>query len=68
MEAGQALISRGVDKKAVVHIYNGMLLDCKKEGNLTFCDSMDAPGEYYAKWNKPVRKGKCHMISLICGI
>ena len=49
LETAQVPISRGVDKKAVVHIYNGMLLDCKKEGNLTFCDSMDAPGEYYAK-------------------
>ena len=26
----------------------------KKEGSLTFCDSMDGPGEYYAKRNKPV--------------
>ena len=28
----------------------------KKEGNLTFCNSMDGPGEYYVKWNKPVRE------------
>ena len=28
----------------------------KKEGNLTFYDIMDRPGEYYAKWNKPVRE------------
>ena len=27
---------------------------CKKEGNLTPCDSVDGPGECYAKWNKPV--------------
>ena len=26
----------------------------KKEGNLAFCDSMDGPGEYYAKQNKPL--------------
>ena len=24
-----------------------------KERTPTFCDSMDGPGEYYAKWNKP---------------
>ena len=48
-------ISRWVDKKPVVHLHNGILLDHKKEGNLTFCDSMDGPGEYYAQWNKPVR-------------
>ena len=26
----------------------------KKERILTFCDSMDGVGDYYAKWNKPV--------------
>ena len=28
-------------KKAVFHLYNGILLGCKKEGYLSFCDSMD---------------------------
>ena len=28
----------------------------KKEGNLTLCDSMDGPGEHYAKLNEPVRE------------
>ena len=35
----------------------------KKKGNLTFCDGMDGPVEYYAKWNKPSEKDKyyrCH--------
>ena len=27
----------------------GYLLDCKKEGDFTLCDSMDGPGEHYAK-------------------
>ena len=27
-----------------------------KEENFTFCDSMDGPGEHYAKQNKPVRE------------
>ena len=35
--------------KAVAHLHNGILLGCKKEGYLTFSDSMDGPGEYYAK-------------------
>ena len=30
-------------------------LSIKKE-NFTFWDSMDGPGEHYAKWNKPVRE------------
>ena len=37
-------------------IYTAILHSCKKEGNLTFCDNMDGPGEYHAKWNKPVRE------------
>ena len=31
-------------------------LAIKKEENLTFCDSMDGPGEYFDKCNKPVRE------------
>ena len=28
----------------------------KKKENFTHCNSMDGPGEYYTKSNKPVRK------------
>ena len=35
-------------KKTVVNLYNGILLSLKKV-NLTVCDSMHRPGEYYAK-------------------
>ena len=28
-------------QKAVVQLYDGILLSLKKEGNLTICDSMD---------------------------
>ena len=28
----------------------------KKKNIFTLCNSMDGPGEYYAKWNKPVRE------------
>ena len=28
----------------------------KKEESFTLCNSMDGPGEHYAKWNKPVRE------------
>ena len=52
--AAQVPISRWVDIKAVVHLHNGIVLGRRKEGNLTFWDSMDGPGEYYAMWNKPV--------------
>ena len=53
--ADQVPISRWVDKKAVVHLHNGILLGNKIE-IFTFCNTMDGPGEQYAKWNKSVRK------------
>ena len=43
-------------KKAVVHLHKGILLSWKNEENLTFCNRMDGPGEYYAVWNRPVRE------------
>ena len=30
--------------------------DIEKEEIFTLCDSMDGPGEHYAKWNKPGRE------------
>ena len=39
-----------------MHLHSGILLGHRKEENLTFWDSMNWPGEYYAKWNKPVRE------------
>ena len=57
LEATQVPI-RWVDK---IVVYLNNLIQCsfkkkKKEGNLSFCNSMDWPGDYYAKWNKPVRE------------
>ena len=37
-------------KERAVYIYTmEYYLTLKKEGNLTFCNCMDAPGEHYAK-------------------
>ena len=36
--------------------HNGNLLVHKKEENFTLYDSMDEPGEHYAKWSKPIRE------------
>ena len=41
-----------MDQKTVIHLHNGILHIRRKEGDPTFCDSMDGTGEYYAKWNK----------------
>ena len=55
MEAVQVSICRWVNKTTMGHLQNG-LLGCKKEKSFTLCDSMDGPGEHYAKWNKPFRE------------
>ena len=57
MEAAQVSISRWVDTITIGHQHNGILLGSKRGENFILCDSMDGPGEYYAKWNKPVREG-----------
>ena len=56
MEAAQVLISKWVDKTTMEHLHSGILLSCENEETFTLCNSMDGPGEHYAKWNKPVRE------------
>ena len=48
LETAQVPISRRMDKKAVVHLYNGILCSYEKEGILTLCNSIDGPEEHYA--------------------
>ena len=54
LEAPYVPISKWVDQKTMVHLYNGILHSRKKEGAYTLRNSMDGTGEHYAKWNKPV--------------
>ena len=62
-------ISRWVDKTTIGHLYNGILLCCKKKKkerereNFTLCNSVDGPAEHYAHWNKPVIE-----IQILCDI
>ena len=35
--------------KKLCYLQNGVLLSHRKEGSLTLCNSMDGPGEHYAK-------------------
>ena len=65
MEAAQVSIIRWVDKTIMGHLHNWTLIGTKKKKFLPFVDSMDGPGEYNPKWNKPA-KHKCYMISLTC--
>ena len=54
--------------KDVLYIYNGILLDNKKEWNLAIWNNVDGTRMYYAKWDKSVRERQIHMTSLICRI
>ena len=47
---------RGMDKKDVVHIYNGTSLGHKKEWNNAISSNMDRPRDYHTKWNKGNRE------------
>ena len=49
-------ISRWMDKKAVVHIYNGVWLSHSKEYIWISSNEVDETGAYYTEWSKPERK------------
>ena len=43
--------NRGMDKEAVVHIYN-RLLSHEMEWNCAICRDVDEPGECHTEWSK----------------
>ena len=45
-----------MDKKDVVHIYNGILLSRKKEQNNAICSNMDGPRDCHTEWSKSERE------------
>ena len=51
--------------KDAVYLYDGILLNNKKEWSNAICSNMDAPEDYHTKWSQ---KDKHYMISLTCGI
>ena len=48
-------MDRWMDKEDVVHIYNGILLNHKKEWNNAICSNMNGPRDYHTKWSKSER-------------
>ena len=68
-------IDRWVNRENVIYIYiyiyiymnmwNGVLVNNKKEWNNAICNNMDGHRDYHTKWNKP-DKDKYHMIFFIC--
>ena len=67
LEAAQVPSSRPVNKKALLHLHNGILLSHKKKTVLPFVTVwMDLDNIMLSEIGQP-EKDKYHMISLICG-
>ena len=45
-----------MDNEGVVHIYNGILLSHKKEGNNAICGNVDATRDFHTEWRKSERE------------
>ena len=60
-------INRGMDKEDVAHIYNGKLLNHKKEQNNATCSNRDATTDYHTKCSTLERE-RHHTMPLIHGI
>ena len=53
----QKTLSRWMDKEAVEHIYNGIILGHKKECIWVSSNEVDEPTRaYYTEWNKSERE------------
>ena len=61
METSQVSTDRWMDKKDVVHIYNGILLSNKKEWSNAIWSNMDGPQDYHTNWSKS-GKGEYYMV------
>ena len=62
MEATKVPINRWMDKKDVVHIFNGILESYKDEWNDAICSNMDRTRDYDTQWSQTV-KDKYYMKS-----
>ena len=61
-------INRKINKENVVHIYNAILVSCKKEQHNAICNNMDDIEIVILSEGSQIQKDKYHMIWLICGI
>ena len=67
-EAREISINRGIEKEHVVHIYNGILFNHRKEWNNAICSNMDGSRDYHTKWSKSDRERQIAYDISICGI
>ena len=45
-----------MDKEDIIPIYNGILLNHKKEWNNAICSNMDGPRAFHTEWSKSDRE------------
>ena len=57
VEAIQVSTDSWMDKQNVVHPYNGILFNLRRERNSGTCYDVDEPWGHYARWKKPNMKG-----------
>ena len=57
-----------MNKRAVVHIYNGVLLSHEKEYIWISSNEVDETGADYTEWSKPERKTQYSILTHIYGI
>ena len=62
-ETTQMPINRWMDRKYVAHIHHETLFNYKKAKYPSFCDSLDLPWLYYAKWDKSDRKARLYNLT-----
>ena len=67
METTWTSINEGMDKKDVMHIYNGVLHSHNKKWNWVICKDMDGPRQCHTEWSQK-EKSKYHILMHICVI
>ena len=60
--------NRGMDKEDMIHTYNGLLFNHKKEQNNDICSNVDGPRDCHTGEVSQTQKDKYRTILLSCGI
>ena len=56
-------VDRWMDKEVVVHIYNGILLNHRKDQIWVSSSEVDEPWAYYTEWSRLEREGQISYIN-----
>ena len=67
MKATLMSIGRWMDKEAMVHLHNGIILSYKKEHIWVDSNYLDEPGAYYTEWSVSERERQIPYINTYIG-